>query len=435
MDRIHDLLRGVARLRQFVGRDAPDVGHMLPRLGVQQGALAGQLIAFLPVFAASLAVALPGDHGAAAAFPPQVSGGQRQVDQRGTILHALRLVLQTARVQGDGTLGFGEQMRGLFNRFRRHSGHLGRHARIVAFHRSLHRFETGGVRGDERVVLQVVAQHDVEHSIQQRQIGARAQRKKEVGVARDGSHAGVCYDQFASVVAAPPDVIGSDGSAVSDVRADGEQHLRFRNLAPGNRAAVHVEGQLIRRSGGHHAKAAVVIDVAGSQRYAGELSHQIRLLGGERRPSVDRHRILAVTLLHLAETTGGEGKCLVPASLGKSIVRAEERVQQAIGMIGLQVAFYAFGTQHAPVERKLLPGLESDHAILANLQLNAALLAAETAVRLHQAVRVRPRLRAPATFWNVVEVRSVLLADLVQGTRSFSHEFASSVPDFNLICE
>ena len=40
----------------------------------------GQLVALLPVLAAALAVALAGDHGAAAAFAADVAGGQRDVD-------------------------------------------------------------------------------------------------------------------------------------------------------------------------------------------------------------------------------------------------------------------------------------------------------------------------------------------------------------------
>ncbi len=53
-------------------------------------------------------------------------------------------------------------------------------------------------------------------------------------------------------------------------------------------------------------------------------------------------------------------------------------------MVALQVALDALGAKHAAVERKLLPRLEPGHAVVADLELNAALLAAEAAMGLHQ---------------------------------------------------
>ena len=54
-------------------------------------------------------------------------------------------------------------------------------------------------------------------------------------------------------------------------------------------------------------------------------------------------------------------------------------------MRALQVAFDAFRAEHPAIERKFLPGLEADHFVVADLELDAALLAAETAMRLDQA--------------------------------------------------
>ena len=65
---------------------------------------------------------------------------------------------------------------------------------------------------------------------------------------------------------------------------------------------------------------------------------------------------------------------------------AEQRSQQPIGMGALQVALHALRAEHARVERELLPGLEADDLVVAHLQLDAALHAAEPAVRLDQLV-------------------------------------------------
>src|SRR5215467_2843129 len=60
-------------------------------------------------------------------------------------------------------------------------------------------------------------------------------------------------------------------------------------------------------------------------------------------------------------------------------------------MRALEVALHAFGTQHAAVERKVFPRLEADHLVVAHLELNAALLTAETAMSLDQPVRLDAR--------------------------------------------
>ena len=76
-----------------------------------------------------------------------------------------------------------------------------------------HRFEAGRVRGDELAILQAVAQDHVQHAEQQRDIGARPHRKKQIGVAGDRRHPRIDDDQLSAVVAAAPEVVGGDRRA------------------------------------------------------------------------------------------------------------------------------------------------------------------------------------------------------------------------------
>src|SRR5262245_30059178 len=88
-------------------------------------------------------------------------------------------------------------------------------------------------------------------------------------------------------------------------------------------------------------------------------------------------------------------------------------MEQPVGMRALQVAPHALGTEHALVERELLPRLEAHHLVPPHLELDAALLAAEAAVRLHQPVgRVLPLLVVAARR-RVVEVRAVAGEELL----------------------
>ena len=320
MDGVHDLLRGVARLGKFFGRDAPDAGNMLASRGIGERSLAGKLVALLPMLTAALAVALAGDHGGPGALASDISGGQSNVDHRQAILHAFGLVLQSASVHHDGPLRFADPVRGLLDGLRRHACHFSHSCADPTLGGLGHGLKAGGVLVDEFAILQAVTQDDVQHSHQQCEIGARTQWKIEIGVARDGSHARIGDDQLAALVAAAPDVVGGDGSAFADVRADHEQYLRFRDLAPWNWASIDAERQFVRRSGRDHAQSAVVVDVASAQRHAGELAHQIGFLGRERRAAVDGDGVLAILVLDLAHPADGEVQGLVPGRGTKSMV-------------------------------------------------------------------------------------------------------------------
>src|SRR6188474_2598832 len=72
---------------------------------------------------------------------------------------------------------------------------------------------------------------------------------------------------------------------------------------------------------------------------------------------------------------------------GRRRVPAERR-RQTIGVGALKVPLHTFRAEHPSVERKLLPRLESDHFVPANLELDATLLPTETAVGLDEALRL-----------------------------------------------
>ena len=63
-------------------------------------------------------------------------------------------------------------------------------------------------------------------------------------------------------------------------------------------------------------------------------------------------------------------------------------------MIALQVAFDALGAKHSAVERKILPGLETDHTVVFHLQLNATLLTTKAAVCFDNLVWLDTRLES-----------------------------------------
>ena len=89
-------------------------------------------------------------------------------------------------------------------------------------------------------------------------------------------------------------------------------------------------------------------------------------------------------------------------------------------MAALQVTLDALGAEHAAIERKVLPGFESDHAIVADFELNAALLAAEATVRLHQLLARFVRFALPSARRLVFQVGTESCEQFL-GVRRFSH--------------
>ena len=89
------LERRLAGARQVLFSNAPHRRDVAPSLGIVDSAVSGQLIGFLPVLAAPLAVALPGHATVAAGWPPDLSERQREVDVGERVVHALRLLLRS----------------------------------------------------------------------------------------------------------------------------------------------------------------------------------------------------------------------------------------------------------------------------------------------------------------------------------------------------
>ena len=338
------------------------------------------------------------------------------------VFDSLRVVLQAARVHDHGAPRFAHHVRGLLDRFGRDATHFRRAPRIPRFHRFRGLLEAGSVRVDECPVGEPVADDHVQHAHQERKIGSRAHRQIQIGVARDRREARIGHNQLRALVARAPDVVGGDGGALADIRPDNHQNFRGGDVGPRVGRAIHPERPFVRCPGRHHAEAAVVIDVARTESDTRELADQVRLLGGERSAAIDRNGVLAVLLLQFAQTASREIERFVPFGPSKTVAGPHQRVEKAVRMVALQVPLDAFGTEHSAIEREVFPRLEARHPIVANLELNSALLSAEAAVSLHQLLWFLTRSLLPASGRGVVEMRPEMIPEFLECAGSFSHE-------------
>jgi hypothetical protein len=124
-----------------------------------------------------------------------------------------------------------------------------------------------------------------------------------------------------------------------------------------------------------------------------------------------------VFLLNLAQFAGSALQRIIPSRLLETLAGTEQRIQQPVRMVSLEIPPYALGAQHAAVKWKLFPGLKADNLIAANLQLDAALLPTETAMSLYHAVNRLTGHITPAARRSVVEVRPELILKLLRRLR------------------
>ena len=250
----------------------------------------------------------------------------------------------------------------------------------------------------------------MQHAVEDADVAARAHRDEEIGGARDRRHARIEHDELRAVLARLPEVVGGDRRALGDVRAGDEDHLRLRDVAPRVGAAIDAEDLLRRRRRRHHAEPAVVVDVGGAQRRRARTcpSGTPSRWSARRRSAPRRRRARRPTWMRWISRAVRSSAA--SQSIGRKPLRlvAHERRQQAIGVLVLHVALHALRAELALVERKLLPRLEADDLLVLHLELDAALLAAEAAVRRHDPVGLAAR--GPAAGRLAVEMRAELRA-------------------------
>ena len=263
----------------------------------------------------------------------------------------------------------------------------------------------------------------VQHRAEERRVAARSHGEEEIRCPGQGHDAWILHDQLGATVAGTPDVARRDRERLGDVGSGDPHHIGQRDVAPRVRCPVDAEGLLVAGAGRHHAVPAVVVEVCGVQGEPGELPDQVALLVRQRHARQHRERVVAVGRLDAADLADHLVESSAPRDRSKPARGgwvAFHRLQQPVGVIALQVPFDALRAQLAFVERKLVPRFEADHLVVVNLQLDAALLAAEATVRLHHAVDLEPRV--PSARRRLVEVRSIAGDQLLVCDRWASHQ-------------
>src|SRR5215831_5605731 len=251
---------------RFLGY-SPHLSHMLAMFGVLDVAGAGELVAFLSLFAGPLAVALASDHSVAAAGAADSSRSDHKIDCRHAVVHALGVVLDTARVEEKAGPGLSPKLSGPDDHGGGHPGDFCREFRGVLADGFFDGIEAGCVFGDELAVDPSVFDHDVEHSIEDANVSTGTDRNEQIHGAGDWSHPRIENDNPGTVLSGSPQVVGGNRRALGDIGAGDKDYLSFDDVAPRVSAAVYSKNLLRRGRCRYHAKAAVIVNVSGPERY------------------------------------------------------------------------------------------------------------------------------------------------------------------------
>ena len=223
---------GQTLARDRLLRHAPharDVPSVLPVLDV---ARSGEVVAFLPLLTSSLPVALPSDHRVPASLAADAARPDHQVERGHAVLHAFRVVLDSARMKQEASLRRAPHLRRFNDERRRHAGDLRAVVGRVLLDYFLYRLPPRSVLGDEGAVDPATADHHVQHCVEHADVATGLDRDEEIDRAGDGREPRVEHDDLRTVLARLPDIIGGDRRAFRHVRARDEQHFRLGDVAP-----------------------------------------------------------------------------------------------------------------------------------------------------------------------------------------------------------
>ncbi len=359
---------------------------MLAMGGVIDIPASRKLVAALPMFAASLAIALSGDGAVSSSRAPNTTRGQDNVDVAEDVFHSLGVVLDPPGMHEHGIPGFMPNPCALHDAVRRDTRDPLRVFRGVLLDQVTDFFKTEGVGGNESFVNPPIFDQYMEDAMRERGVPSWPDWKEEVGSPGDRGDAGVDDDDFAAVVPGFPDVVGQDGEAFGDIGTGDDQRLGLGDVLPGIGTAVDPESHLVGCTGTDHTETAIVIDVLRLQGQPRKLTVEVGLFIGHRCPSKECEGILAIQILDPADFGGSAGKRILPGCTGKPLVRTNQRLEDPVGVVVLHVALHAFRAELALVDRKFLPWLEANHLVLLDLELDTALDPTKAAVGLHQFV-------------------------------------------------
>ena len=345
---------------------APQPGHFGAVVGVGHVAVRGQQVGQAPHLAPAHGVGLARQAEGAGARLADLPAGQVQVDQRGVLGRAAGALVQALAVQAQRgparptlrhALHACEPARCGGNVLRRQAADGGSALGRAVLHHGLQIGKAAGVARDVALVHPALAQHHVQHGVEQHHVAARQQGQEQIGHGRSVGAARIGHDDLHGRVggARVLDAAKHDGVRPGRVAAGDEQALRVAQVVVAGGRRVGAQRGLVAGHGAAHAQARVGVDVVGADQALGQLVEDVVVLGEQLAAQIEAHRVGAVAVDGGGEALrrGVESRVPVDGVRCLAALRAQLGLQQpglqCDGPAGGEVQGAALGAQAAEV--------------------------------------------------------------------------------------
>ncbi|CAM3492555.1 hypothetical protein TSHO111613_24800 [Tsukamurella hominis] len=352
---------------------------------VEDGALAGQAGSHVAHLAAAHRVRLAGQAERARAGAADRAGGQVQVAERDGVPRAVGGLVQAHGPQAGPVRGAADEVGGALDVGRVESGDLGDAIHRIVLEEGGHRVPALGVRVDELPVHGAAGDEQREQAVEQREVGARADRQVQVGLRRGRGAPRVDHDQLRARLDPVHHAQEQDRVAVGHVGAGDEEDVGVVEVVVTAGRPVGAEGLLVARSRARHAQPGVGLDPLRAQEALRQLGREVLRLQRHLPAHVQGDRVGPVRVPDLPQAPSGRRdrvRELDGAAVGVAVRTHLRAGLPATG--GEQVdGGGALGAQPSAVRGVVLRPYRTRDGTVAHLQGEAAAHPAVPAHRLH----------------------------------------------------
>lgn len=327
--------------------DAPQAGHFGAVFRVGEIAVRRQQVGHAADLPATHRVGLAGQRERPGTRPADVAGRQVQMHDRRGVVRAVGGLVQALAPHRQRSMRGAEPARGQHDVLCRHAARLAGEGRRDVAYRVARGFETLGVLADEARIGEPFPEQNVQHRVEQHQVGAGQDRQMQVGhrggvgaarVDHDDLHLGIgCARLF--------NAAEHDRVRIGGVAAGHQQAVGFVDVGVAGRRCIGAQRLLVAGHGGGHAQARVGVDVVGADQPLGELVEYVIVLGEQLARDVERHRIRAVLADDAGKARGRVVERLLPRNAtARCVARDAQFREQCAGFLyGSEVQGGALG--------------------------------------------------------------------------------------------
>ena len=271
---------GFARFGRHVAH-LPQRGDFRSMFGLAQIPMGAQQVGHAAHFAATHGIGLTCEREGACTGLANLPCSQVQVDQCRVLVCATGALVEPLAVQRQGGGRSAKPAGGLDQVIAGNAAHLSHRLGVIVAHKGFQRIKPFRVLGDVVAVHQTFCQQNVQHAVEQRDVGTRLNWQVQVGHFGCFRPTGVNHDELHRWIglAGSFNPTEQDRVGVGGVGARNEDGLRVVEIFVAGRRRIGAQRDLVAGDCTAHAQAGVGVDVVGANQAFDHLVEDVIVLG------------------------------------------------------------------------------------------------------------------------------------------------------------